>query len=141
MEPVKCHPQQGRCYTSVAMCILHSGQSNVSDDLRTWLTNSNVRSTLFTMYSLQCRSCSGPCETNVSKEDRAKLQKGQLARDFLDEELTAFFENDLRVSKDMNPKVKPVPSGEASFMFTKIAGKTRDVQIFFDTGCNCAILR
>ena len=50
MEPVKCHPQQGRCYTSAATCIFHLGQSNVSDDLRTWLTNSNIKNTLFTMY-------------------------------------------------------------------------------------------
>ena len=100
MEPVKCHPQQGRCYTSAATCIFHLGQSNVSYDLRMWLTNLNVRSTLFTMYSLQCRSCSSPIDTNLSKEDHAKLQKGQLARDFLDEELTTFFENDLRVDKE-----------------------------------------
>ena len=31
--------------------------------------------------------------------------------------------------------------GKAIFMFTEIAGKTRDVQIFFNTGCNCTILR
>ena len=90
MEPVKCHPQQGRCYTSAATFFFNLGQSNVSDDLRMWLTNSTVRSTLFTIYSLQCRSCSGPCDTDVSKEDHARLQKGQLARDFLDKELTTF---------------------------------------------------
>ena len=85
MEPVKCHPQQGRRYSTSAMCICHADQSNVLDDLRTWLTNLNMKNTLCTMYSLQCRSCSGPCDTDVSKEDRAKLQKGQIARDFSDE--------------------------------------------------------
>ena len=92
------------------------------------------------MYSLQCRSCSGPCDTNVSKEDHAKLQKGQLARDFWDKKLTTFFENDLKGDKEKNPKVKPISNSEASFKFTKIAEKTRNVQIFVDTGCNCTKL-
>ena len=60
---------------------------------------------------------------------------------FSDEELTSFFENDLKADEDDNPNVKPIRRIEVSFMFTKIAEKNRDVQIFFDIGCNCAILR
>ena len=63
--------------------------------------------TLCTIYSLQCRSFSGPFDTNISKEDHAKLQKGQLARDLSDDELTIFFENDLKVDKEKNPKLSP----------------------------------
>ena len=59
----------------------------------------------------------------------------------MDEELIIFFENDLKVDKEKNPKIKPIPNSEPSLMFTQIAGKRRDVQIFFDNGCNCAILR
>ena len=64
-----------------------------------------------------------------------------MAIDFLEDELTTLFTNDLKVSNVKNLKVKPIRSIDVSFLFTKIAGRAHDVQIFFDTGCNCVIFR
>ena len=64
-----------------------------------------------------------------------------MALDFSYDKLTTFFENYLKANREKNLDIKPVPSGEVSFIFTKVAGNTQDVQIFFDTGCNCTILR
>ena len=141
MEPVRCQPQQGKCFSSAATCAFHGGEPNVSDELKAWLESLNIKTTLYTIYSLPCKSISGPNNTSISKEDRLKLQNGQMAIDFSDDELTTFFVNDLKVDKEKNLEVKPVPDGDVSFMFTKVTGKTQDVQVFFDTGCNCAILR
>ena len=141
MEPVRCQPQQGKCFSSAATCNFHGEEPNVSEELKAWLESLNIKTTLYTIYSLPCKSISGPNDTSISKEDRLKLQNGQMAIDFSDDELATFFVNDLKVDKEKNLDVKPVPDGDVSFMFTKVMGKSQDVQVFFDTGCNCAILR
>ena len=43
---------------------------------------------------------------------------------FSDNELTVFFEIDLKINNKENLNVKSVPGIEVSFMFTKIARKT-----------------
>ena len=40
-----------------------------------------------------------------------------------------------------NPVVHSVPEGEVSFVFGQIDGSKSSVQVFFDTGCNCAIVQ
>ena len=141
LEPVRCQPRQGKCFSSAATCSFHSDEPNVSDELKAWMESLNLKTTLNTIYSLPCKSMSGPNNTSVSKADRLKLQNGQKAIDFSDEELTTFFVNDLKADKEKNLDVKSVPNGDVSFMFTTIMGKSKDVQVFFDNGCNCAILR
>ena len=39
-----------------------------------------------------------------------------------------------------NPVVHSVPEGEVSLVFGLIQGRKGSVQVFFDTGCNCAIV-
>ena len=49
---------------------------------------------------------------STSKEEQVKLQNGQMAIDFSNDEPAYFFTNDLKVSKEKNLKVKLIPSGD-----------------------------
>ena len=124
MKVVKCLLQNGACNNSAATCSFHSGQQNVSDELKTWLEGTNVKHTMFTIFSFTCRAKASSQDVNLSKEVQAKLQNSQMVIDFLDNDLTTLFTNDQKVSKVKNPNIKQNPSSDISFMFTKIAEKT-----------------
>ena len=100
MEPVKYQSQQGGCLNSAAICSFYAGQSNVYEELKSQLGSLNVKTTLYTNYSMPCKLISDLDNKNVSKEDRVKLQNGQTPTVFSDDELTPFFENDLKVKKE-----------------------------------------
>ena len=71
---------------------------------------------------------------------RSKLQSGETHNNFSNTELKEFFTNDLMDEGDKNPVVHSVPEGEVSFVFELIQGRNSSVQVFLDTGCNCAIV-
>ena len=77
----------------------------------------------------------------MSGKERSKLQSGQLAADFTDDQIKELFENDLKNEQSMAVEVRPIPEGEEAFIFCKIKGKKNNVQAFIDNGCNCAIVR
>ena len=56
-------------------------------------------------------------------------------------ELKEFFTNNLMDEGIKNPVVHSVPKCEVSFVFGLIQGRKSSVQVFFDTECNCAIVR
>ena len=103
----------------------------------------NVLTTLNTVINFNCTSCESntePLPTKVSKKVRSKLQSGETYSNFSNTELKEFFINDLLDEGDKNPVVHSVPEGEVSFVFGLIQGRKSSVQVFFDTGCNCAIV-
>ena len=93
------------------------------------------------MNFTSCESHAEPLPTKVSKRVRSKLQSGETHSNFSNTELKDFFTNDLLDEGDKNPVVHSVPEGEVSFVFGLIQGRKSSVQVFFDTGCNCAIVR
>ena len=95
------------------------------------------------IFSFHCKSRnkSSALDTKVSGKERSKLQSGQLAADFTDDQIKELFENDLKNEQSMAVEVRPIPEGEEAFIFCKIKGKKNNVQAFIDNGCNCAIVR
>ena len=79
-----------------------------------------------------------PKSTEMNKTLRVKLQNGKESRYFTNDQLRELFAKDLKVSQE---KVSPMPEGEVSFIFTLIEGKKKGIQVFVDSGCNCAIFR
>ena len=140
LTPVKC--TNNSCKFGAATRPDHQG-GNASKELKDWLNSSGINSTMTSVFSFPCRARSShpPLDTNVSSKIRSKLQSGQLASNFSDEQIRELFENDLKPEQHENVEIKTVPEGEAAFIFCKIKGKHNDVQAFIDNGCNCAIFR
>ena len=112
--------------------------------MKAWLKKNNVLTTLNTVINFNFTGCDHDAEslpTKVSKKVRSKLQTGETHSNFLNTELKEFFTNDLMDEGIKNPVVHSVPEGEVSFVFGLIQGRKSSVQVFFDTGCNCAIVR
>ena len=138
--PLKCIKDQ--CKYSAATCEDHQG-GNASTELKDWLENKHIETTVSSIFSFQSRAKKHQphLDTDVSSKERSKLQSGQLASDFTDDQLKDFFEKDLQKDEIKFVEVKPIPEGEVAFMFCKIKGLKNDVQAFLDNGCNCAIVR
>ena len=106
-----------------------------------WLCKNNISSTLNTIMNFtSCESDTKPLPTKVSKKVRSKLQSGEIYSNFSNTELKEFFTNDLMDKGVRNPVIHSVPEGEVSFIFGLIQGRKSSVQVFFNTGCNCAIV-
>ena len=140
LNPAKC--SKIPCKFGAATCPDHQG-GNASKELKDWLNSSGINSTVTSIFSFQCkaRNKSPALDTNVSGKERSKLQSGQLASDFTDDQIKELFENDLKNEHNTGVEVRPIPEGEVAFIFCKIKGKKNDVQAFIDNGCNCAIVR
>ena len=140
LEPVKC--TKDACKIGAATCKDHQG-GNASKELKDWLNNKGIKTTVTSIYSLPCRARNKtiPLDTKVSSKVRSQLQTGQRASNFSDDQIKEFFENDLMKEHHDEVEVRTIPEGEVAFMFCKIKGKQNDVQAFIDNGCNCAILR
>ena len=81
--PLKCIKDQ--CKYSAATCEDHQG-GNASTELKDWLENKHIETTVTSIFSFQTRvkkNCT-TLNTNVSPKVRSKLQSGQLASDFTD---------------------------------------------------------
>ena len=142
MEPARC--QADSCDKGAATCLIHANESNATHELKAWLDRNNVASTLNTIISYAHNSIDPndpPIATSVSKKVRRKLQSGEMSKNFSNSELVEFFKNDLNNEGEDGAIVHPIPEGDVSFIFGKICGKKNDVQVFFDNGCNCAIVR
>ena len=140
LDPVKC--QGDSCEKGATTCLEHAEEANTTEELKAWLDKNNVSTTLNTIMNFtSCGPHAEPLPTKVSKRVRSKLQSGETHSNFSNTELKDFFTNDLLDEGDKNPVVHSVPEGEVSFVFGLIQGKKSSVQVFFDTGCNCAIVR
>ena len=140
-DPVKCQDYQ--CYRGATTFTIHAEEANSLEELKAWLNKNNVQSTLNTVINFNFTSYesdSEPLPTKVSKKVRSKLQSGETHSNFLNTELKEFFTNDLMDEGNKNPVVHSVPEGEVSFVFGLIQGRKSSVQVFFDTGCNFAIV-
>ena len=129
------------CELAAATCTDHQG-GNASQDLKDWFKNKKIETTVTSIFSFPCqiKTSSSPLDTNVSKKVRSKLQSGQLASNFSDEQIKEFFEKDLG-KENKAVEIRPIPEGEVAFIFCKVKGRKSDVQVFIDNGCNCAIVR
>ena len=122
---------------------MHAEEANATEELKAWLNKNNVSTTLNTVINFNFTSyeCDAePLPTKVSKKLRSKLQSGETHSNFSNTELKEFFTNNLMDEGDKNPVVHSVSEGEVSFVFGLIHGRKSSVQVFFDTGCNCAIV-
>ena len=130
------------CNYGAATCKDHHG-GNASQELKDWLQNKGIKTTVTSIFSFPIKvgNSSNSLDTNVSGKTRAKLQKGDLASNYTDEQIKELFENDLKKEHLEHVEVRPIPEGEAAFIFCKIRGKHNDVQAFIDNGCNCSIVR
>ena len=79
--------------------------------------------------------------TKVDKEFRSELQKGNRNLSFTNDQLTEFIKNDVKNGGIKHPMVHSHPDGSFSFVLCRIEGKTRPIQVFFDSGCNCSIMK
>ena len=92
------------------------------------------------MNFTSCECNAEPLPTKVSKKVRSKLQSGETHSNFSNMELKEFFTNDLMNEGNKNPVVHSVPEGDVIFIFGLIQGRKSSVQVFFNIGCNCAIV-
>ena len=140
--------KEARCFYGAAVCNNHP-PNNAKDELLEWLSSKKIRTTVTCINS-------SPINTNVrssnlrsqqysskqfSKNERIRLQKGQVSANISDEDLAAFFADDLKLKGEDRNKVLGIPKGQVSFIFCKIKGKNNPVQTFIDNGCNCCIMR
>ena len=142
LEPGRC--QGNQCIRGAATCHTHAEEANASEELKAWLNKNNVLTTLNTVINFNFTGCeydAEPLPTKVSKKVRSKLQSGETHSNFSNTELKEFFTNNLMDEGNKNPVVHSVPEGEVSFVFGLIQGRKSSVQVFLDTGCNCAIVR
>ena len=120
---------------------MHTEEANAMEELKAWLNKNNVMKTLNTIMNFtRCEYNAELLPTKVSKKVRSKLQSGETHSNFSNMELKEFFTNNLLDEGDKNPVVHSVPEGEVSFVFGLIQGRKSSVQVFFNTGCNCAIV-
>ena len=80
------------------------------------------------------------CEVNVN--EREALQDGECAKFLTNEQIKKFFELDLKIQQKIkDPVVHDIPDGDCLFIFTTVEGKTRDLSVFVDSGCNLWLCR
>ena len=77
----------------------------------------------------------------VNKKHRNKLYRGETNLSLANNQTTKFFVHDLKTEGIKNPTIHPIPDGDTTFIFCKIKGKTRYVQVFLDTGCDTVIVK
>ena len=116
---VKCTKKP--CHFGAATCKDHQG-GNAGKDLKDWLTDKGIGTTVTSIFSFPCRArkSATPLDTNVSGKERSKLQLGQLASDFTDEQIKELFEKDLQNEQIASVDVRPIPEGEVAFIFCKM---------------------
>ena len=143
--PVRCTERFGqnkRSRYSVATCDRHA-PGNASRELINWLDKNKIKSTIASIFVAPAmKDCNAnrnpPQSTEMNKTLRSKLQSGKESRYFTNDQLRELFAKDLQVSQE---KVSPMPEGEVSFIFTLIEGRRKGIQVFVDSGCNCAIFK
>ena len=79
-------------------------------------------------------------EVNVN--EREALQDGNFAKFLTNDQIKEFFEMDLKIQQNIkDPVVHNIPEGDCLFIFTTVEGKTRDLSVFVDSGCNLWLCR
>ena len=142
--PVRCTKESRpgfQCTLSVATCDKHP-PDNASKELIDWLHKNRIKLTIVSIFIApavgdQNAHKNMPQSIKMDKVLRQKLQNGRESRFFSNEQLREIFAMDLKVSQE---KVTPMPKGEVSFIFPLIEGRNKGIQVFIDSGCNCAIL-
>ena len=143
-SPARCKDQQ--CKLGAAVCFKHS--PNAKQELLDWINKNKIKTTVTTLMSLpvcpnmQNSTALLPPQTKFTKNERIKLQSGDLNVPFSNQQLQDFFVSDLKTKgfKASRKTVNPVPEGEIAFVFCKIKGKQAGIQAFIDSGANCCIM-
>ena len=149
----KC--QTSACNEGAVLCS-RQHKMNMSRDLMNWLRSMKINPKDIT-YSLvvgsnitsnnnskikQKKTVSSSIPIpKISKETREKLQKGTIERLMSDDEISDYFEIELKENNVKNPDVRPIPEGEPIFIMNVFKGKTRPIVAFIDGGCNCWVAK
>ena len=148
----KC--QVTACNEGAVVC-RRKHKANMSSDLQNWLRTVQINPRDIS-YSLVVGSRQGSNQnitlnhnravpgnsipiSKISKQDREKLQRGEIERMMTDGEVLEFFEETLKDTS--NPDVRPIPEGESIFIMNVFKGRTRPIMAFIDGGCNCWVAK
>ena len=145
------------CWIAAATCKKH--KNNISKDLRSWLGDAkidvkNLAQAILHGFStnsknLDIETHNSCCEkkdkdivstipvSKISKMERNKLQRGEMSRPMIDDELVDFFKEDVKKVSKKVPEIKSIPEGEPVFIMNVFKGATRPITAFIDSGCNC----
>ena len=137
------------CRFAAVTCKSH--KQNMSPELIKWLNNVKVdikhltqiaiyspaKIELIDMSYLRTNNSQSQAKKTVTPQERAKLQEGKMDLQMSDDELVDFFNEDLKKTMKTTPEVRPIPKGDAVFIFCVFKGKKGPVQAFIDHGCNC----
>lgn len=136
------------CKNAAVICNKHT--KNMSPELFKWLKTVKVNVkhlTQMAIYSpgklridmskLSTNNSHSLAKKTVTPQQRVKLQEGKMDLQMSDDELVEFFNEDLKKTMKTTPEVRPIPEGDAVFIFCVFKGKKGPVQAFIDHGCNC----
>ena len=167
-EKVKC--TEPGCYWGAAMC-QNQKPDNLSQELKDWLSRLKIRyeanpvrrkksvevenmdSEVEPVYNFPPPVPTVPWigfqtqrkpvrEETPVRYSREKLQNGEQAMFMMDDELPGFFESDMMQAKIKSINLRPIPKNQdCLFMLTYMKGKTRDLLVFLDSGCNFWVCR
>ena len=142
--PAQC--SNPTCRIGAALCEDHSPQ-NARPELLQWLKNQNIKTTVTSIFASpfnasckQYKKYLTPNSAKFTKQERAKLQAGDICTNLSNEGLVEFFKDDSRLGTNKN-NVLGIPKGDVAFVFCIIKGQKSGIQTFIDNGCNCCILR
>ena len=152
--PVRCKfkmkekdGKKKQCLFAAAVCPDHSS-NNARPELLDWINSKNIRTSVSSVVYNTSTNNKDPIfnqslpvtQQTFSKEERNKLQKGQLSANLSNDQLKEYFQTNEDGSKRKS-EVIGIPDGQVCFIFCKIQGKKNGIQCFIDNGCNCCIFR